>query len=64
MTGVAGQGTMPAPCPKCTGRGDAHYLTCPTLRYHPARIEPNPDQPGYNRGVWVPSPQDIREWQP
>ena len=21
-----------APCPKCTGRGDAHYLTCPTLR--------------------------------
>jgi hypothetical protein len=19
-------------CPKCGGRGDAHYLTCPTLR--------------------------------
>ena len=32
MTGVTGQGTMPAPCPKCTGRGDAHYLTCSTLR--------------------------------
>lgn len=32
---------MPAPdgagpygpvCPRCTGRGDAHYLTCPTLQ--------------------------------
>jgi hypothetical protein len=23
---------MPRPCPKCCGRGDAHYLTCPTLR--------------------------------
>jgi hypothetical protein len=24
------------PCRKCTGYGDAHYLTCPTLRL-PAR---------------------------
>jgi hypothetical protein len=23
---------MPAPCRRCTGPGDAHYLTCPTLR--------------------------------
>jgi hypothetical protein len=25
----------PAPCPRCTALGDAHYLTCPTLRYEP-----------------------------
>ena len=23
---------MPVPCPRCTGLGDAHYLTCLTLR--------------------------------
>jgi len=23
---------LPGPCPRCTGMGDAHYLTCPTLR--------------------------------
>jgi hypothetical protein len=23
---------LPQPCPKCTGYGDAHYLTCPLLR--------------------------------
>ena len=32
MTGVAGQRPQPAPCLRCTGYGDAHYLTCPTLR--------------------------------
>ncbi len=32
MTAHPGQGGMPAPCPRCTGLGDAHYLTCPTLR--------------------------------
>ena len=32
MTAQPGQGGMPAPCPRCTGLGDAHYLTCPTLR--------------------------------
>jgi len=33
---VSGDGSArhftPAPCPRCTGLGDAHYLTCPTLR--------------------------------
>ena len=32
MTGVSYQHPVPAPCPRCTGYGDAHYLTCPTLR--------------------------------
>ena len=32
---AAGQHPVPAPCPRCTGYGDAHYLTCPTLRYSP-----------------------------
>ena len=35
MTGVSYQHPMPAPCPRCTGYGDAHYLTCPTLRLPP-----------------------------
>ena len=32
MTGVSYQHPVPVPCPRCTGYGDAHYLTCPTLR--------------------------------
>jgi hypothetical protein len=24
---------LPLPCKKCTGYGDGHFLTCPTLRY-------------------------------
>ncbi len=27
-----GHPATPAPCPRCTGMGDAHYLTCPALR--------------------------------
>jgi len=27
-----GTNQVPLPCKKCTGYGDAHYLTCPTLR--------------------------------
>ncbi len=30
---------LPAPCPRCTGPGDAHYLTCPTLRLPRVRIQ-------------------------
>ncbi len=41
---------MPAPCPRCTGPGDAHYLTCPTLRvYGIHAVWPLPD----GRGVGV-----------
>lgn len=33
MTGVSGQRPQPSPCPRgCGGYGDAHKLTCPTLR--------------------------------
>ena len=38
---AAGQHPVPAPCPRCTGYGDAHYLTCPTLRL---RIPPAADR--------------------
>ena len=36
---AAGQHRVPAPCPRCTGYGDAHYLTCPTLRLEPSAEE-------------------------
>lgn len=49
----------PRPCKRCTGRGEAHYLTCPTLRLpapehdesccmEPAwpGLGPHPDCPG------------------
>jgi hypothetical protein len=26
---------VPRPCPRCTGYGDAHYLSCPLLRPAP-----------------------------
>ena len=60
MTWEPGGNPVPAPCPRgCGGYGEAHKLTCPVLRYVPARIEPNPDQPGYNRGVWEPMEGDV-----
>ena len=30
-----GHPALPGPCPRCTGLGDAHYLTCPVLRLPP-----------------------------
>ena len=32
MSTHPGHRAVPQPCPRCTGLGDAHYLTCPTLR--------------------------------
>ena len=45
---------LPGPCPRCTGLGDAHYLTCPTLRLGVVTAPP---------GHWLNLPPDSEEFQ-
>jgi hypothetical protein len=33
MTETRAANQLPLPCKRCAGYGEAHYLTCPTLRY-------------------------------
>jgi len=55
-----GQGGMPAPCPRCTGLGDAHYLTCPTLRY----VIAPPELPAPSLvSSYMPRWQPPEEWE-
>ncbi len=55
---------LPGPCPRCTGMGDAHYLTCPALRHERPQICTADDLTGGEpclraaRWVWQPDPAD------